>query len=559
MRFTYQTGAQPLAGYTIQRGIHRGGFGEVYFARSHGGKEVALKLLHHDDQDVEIRGVSHCLNLKHPNLINLFDLKADTQGDHWVVMEYVSGSSLEDVLASFPDGLPLGDVAEWLTGLVSGVAFMHERGIVHRDLKPSNVYRENGVVKIGDVGLSKRLDSGRRQHTQSVGTVYYMAPEVAKGQYGPEVDVYSLGVMLYEMISGKLPFTGETTAEILMKHLTAQADLTPIPVALRPTVARALEKDPDKRTAGVRLLEQEFMQALATIDPSVVPVASTVRPPVPLVANGYHKGNGYQYRPDGVPVGGLGASGGQGRPQVNGKPINGKRASRAKREERLRPLIRTWSEQLPELTVSISFAAVVASIMSGGFYSAISHMHESLSHSGTRAALFPGIENVVHFVAISIIGSWFMLAGYAWSNSNERRCRRRWFIRTIVGALIGTSAFALDRFLMINTPAAASIKHAVIHRFAGHELAIAGNPTWMGYVCFFVFWMAIRTWSGDMHPLRRDQFSFGRTVFAVGMAYVTSIVFEYPQWNAMLIAGTISTTVQLASRWNAAPRVANGG
>jgi len=276
MRFTYQTGAQPLAGYTIQRGIHRGGFGEVYFAHSDGGKEVALKLLHHQDQDVEIRGVTQCLNLKHPNLVNLFDLKTDGQGDRWVVMEYVSGSSLEDVLASFPNGLSLDEVRDWLSGLVAGVTHLHDRGIVHRDLKPANVYRENGVVKVGDVGLSKRLDSDRRgQHTQSVGTVYYMAPEVARGQYGPEVDVYSLGVMLYELITGKLPFTGETTAEILMKHLTAQPDLMPIPSSLRPTIARALEKDPRKRTPTAKELERDFLRATeGHSEPLIIPEES---------------------------------------------------------------------------------------------------------------------------------------------------------------------------------------------------------------------------------------------------------------------------------------------
>lgn len=291
MRFTYQTGAQPLAGFTIQRGIHRGGFGEVYYAHSDGGKEVALKLLHPEDHEVEVRGVTQCLNLKHPNLVNLFDVKMDADGDHWVVMEYVAGSSLEDVLASFPDGLPLAEVRDWLGGLVAGVSHLHDRGIVHRDLKPANVYRENGVVKIGDVGLSKRVDSeGRRQHTQSVGTVYYMAPEVARGQYGPEVDVYSLGVMLYELITGKLPFTGETTAEILMKHLTAAPDLSPIPKALRPTVARALEKDPRKRTPSARQLELDFQRACEHAVSETIPESAFV-PVVPAV-NG-HTGTGF--------------------------------------------------------------------------------------------------------------------------------------------------------------------------------------------------------------------------------------------------------------------------
>ena len=293
MRFTYQSGDQPLSGYTIQRGIHRGGFGEVYFALSDGGKEVALKLLHQQDQDIELRGVTQCLNLKHPNLVNLFDVKSNQNGEHWVVMEYVSGSSLEDVLASFPDGLPMTEVRDWLSGLVAGVAYLHDRGIVHRDLKPANVYRENGVVKVGDVGLSKRLESDhRRQHTQSVGTVYYMAPEVAKGQYGPEVDVYSLGIMLYELLTGKLPFTGETTAEVLMKHLTAQPDLTPISKVLRPVLARVLEKDPRKRTPTARQLEHEFLRAIGNSERQTDQSAtndSKRLPPIPPSQNGSSK------------------------------------------------------------------------------------------------------------------------------------------------------------------------------------------------------------------------------------------------------------------------------
>ena len=262
MRFTHQPGAQPLEGYTIHRGIHRGGFGEVYYARSDGGKEVALKLLQRE-QDVELRGVRQCLNLKHPNLVNLFDVRTDAHGEQWVVMEYINGSSLEDVLASFPNGLPLDEVQDWLSGIVAGVTHLHDRGIVHRDLKPANVYRENGTVKVGDVGLSKRLGTDRRAaHTQSVGTVYYMAPEVGRGEYGPEVDVYSLGIMLYEMLTGQLPFMGETTAEVLMKHLTATAGLNGIPAAIRPVVARALAKDPRQRTPSAMELEQEFRDAL---------------------------------------------------------------------------------------------------------------------------------------------------------------------------------------------------------------------------------------------------------------------------------------------------------
>src|SRR5262245_1915243 len=142
MKFTYQTEARPVDGYTIRRGIHRGGFGEVYYAVSDAGKEVALKLLTHD-LDTELRGVRQCLNLKHPNLVTIFDVRTDGDGDQWVIMEYVQGASLDDVLTAFPQGLPIAEVSDWLQGICAGVEYLHDRGIVHRDLKPANVYREN--------------------------------------------------------------------------------------------------------------------------------------------------------------------------------------------------------------------------------------------------------------------------------------------------------------------------------------------------------------------------------------------------------------------------------
>ena len=261
MKFTFAPEATPLAGFTIKRAIDRGGFGEVYYALSDSGKEVALKLLQRNQQ-VELRGVSQCLNLKHPNLVTIFDIKTDADGDHWVVMEYVSGKSLEAVLDEYPQGLPLAEVEDWLTGIASGTAFLHDRGIVHRDLKPANVFRENGVVKIGDVGLSKFITPSRRSaQTESVGTVYYMAPEVAHGKYGSELDVYSAGIMLYEMLTGHVPFSGESTGEILMKHLTEPPDLSKIPAQFRAVVGRALEKDPRQRTPGAAQLLEEFRRA----------------------------------------------------------------------------------------------------------------------------------------------------------------------------------------------------------------------------------------------------------------------------------------------------------
>jgi hypothetical protein len=256
VKFLYPTGSQPLEGYTIKRGVGRGGFGEVYFATSDAGKEVALKLIRRN-LDVELRGVKHCLNLKHVNLIAIYDIRTDSMGDQWVVMEYVSGESLEEAIERHPTGMPKDEVLKWMQGIGAGVAYLHDHGIVHRDLKPGNVFldydsSEGGTVKIGDYGLSKFISCSRRSgQTESVGTVHYMAPEIANGRYGREIDTYALGVMLYEMLTGHVPFEGESVGEVLMKHLTAEPDLSKLDASYREIVQRTLAKDPLVRIGSV--------------------------------------------------------------------------------------------------------------------------------------------------------------------------------------------------------------------------------------------------------------------------------------------------------------------
>src|SRR5438552_17324417 len=113
MKFTYSTGQKPLDGYTIKRGVGKGGFGEVYFALSDGGKEVALKLLRGEQADVELRGIRQCLNLKHSNLVALFDVRSDFHGEPWVIMEYVAGETLSAILNRHPRGLPHELIQQW--------------------------------------------------------------------------------------------------------------------------------------------------------------------------------------------------------------------------------------------------------------------------------------------------------------------------------------------------------------------------------------------------------------------------------------------------------------
>jgi hypothetical protein len=272
--FQYASGAKPLGGFTIRRGVGQGGFGEIYYATSDAGKEVALKLIRRN-LDVELRGMRQCLNLKSPHLLSLFDIRQDSHGDTWVVMEFMSGQSLEDVLGEHPHGLPPVEVSHWFQGIASGVACLHDHGIVHRDLKPANIFSDGGVVKVGDYGLSKFISCSRRSgHTESIGTVHYMAPEVANGRYGKELDIYAMGVILFELVTGRVPFEGESVGEILMKHLTTTADISQVAEPYRSVIGKALEKDPDKRYRSVH----EMLTALGY--PTAAPAAAVNPQPV---------------------------------------------------------------------------------------------------------------------------------------------------------------------------------------------------------------------------------------------------------------------------------------
>jgi hypothetical protein len=278
MKFTYSSGQRPLEGFTIKRGIGRGGFGEVYYGLSDGGKEVALKLVR-SNLDVEMRGISQCLNFKHPNLVNLYDLRTDTQGDTWVVMEYVAGETLSTILNRHPQGLPPELARQWFTGLAAAISYLHDHGIVHRDLKPGNIFIENGAVKVGDYGLCKSISGSQHNaQTQSVGTVHYMAPEISSGNYNKQIDVYAAGVLLYEMLTGHVPFDGESAAEILMKHLTSPPDLSKLPFEFVPIVSKALTKNPAHRYRTMAEMAKE-VAALGAVSEAPKPAPRPVQPP----------------------------------------------------------------------------------------------------------------------------------------------------------------------------------------------------------------------------------------------------------------------------------------
>src|SRR3954447_16051159 len=250
--FQYKHGDRPLDGYTIQRGAGRGGFGEVYYAISDSGREVALKVIQTYEQ-IELRGISQCMNLKSPHLVTVFDVKYGTDGKPWVIMEYVGGPSLRQILDSTPSGVGTQKAAFFLREIAKGLNYLHECGIVHRDLKPANIFYENGYVKIGDYGLSKAISTSHHSgQTVTVGTLHYMAPEVGAGCYDRSVDIYALGALLFEMLTGQPPFFGVSPAEALMKHLSAPVRLEGIEEHVATVRRRALEKDPAQRYQSVQ-------------------------------------------------------------------------------------------------------------------------------------------------------------------------------------------------------------------------------------------------------------------------------------------------------------------
>lgn len=287
MRFTYKSGSSPLDGYTIKRGVGAGGFGEVYYATTESGKEVALKHIQRN-LEIEMRGAKHCLNLKHPHLVSLYDIRYDNEGEGWIVMEFVHGDSLQDVIERHPQGMPREEALSWFKAIASAVNYLHDHGIVHRDLKPGNIFNDQGTVKIGDYGLSKFISVSRRSgQTESVGTFHYMAPEIGKGRYGREIDVYALGILLFEMLTGRVPFEGESSQEIIMKHLTASPDLGDLGEPFRSVVTAALEKDPDKRTSSAEEMLQQlglkenvgYVSTIDSVRPAAAPSAIPPSPP----------------------------------------------------------------------------------------------------------------------------------------------------------------------------------------------------------------------------------------------------------------------------------------
>jgi mono/diheme cytochrome c family protein len=265
-----------IPGYEMIRVIDRGGMGVVYEARQVDlGRTVAIKMIAGGRLSPRIvtrfrlEGEA-AARLQHPNFVQVFEV-GQVNGRPFLAMEYVAGGSLAEMLARQPSSARRA--AELLETLARAVSAAHERGIVHRDLKPSNVMlTADGIPKIADFGLAKRLDvDADHTHTGEIlGTPSYMAPEQAEGrkdQIGPATDVYALGTILYELLTGRPPFQGTSPLDSLRLVVAAEplapSRLTPsVPRDLEAICLKCLEKAPARRYGSALALADDLRRFL---------------------------------------------------------------------------------------------------------------------------------------------------------------------------------------------------------------------------------------------------------------------------------------------------------
>jgi tRNA A-37 threonylcarbamoyl transferase component Bud32 len=286
--------------YELEEVVGHGGMSTVYKAHdSLLERNVALKVLHqqyNEDEDFverfkrEARSVAQ---LQHPNIVTVID-RGEEAGRQYIVFEFIDGENLKELVVR-KGRLGLRDALEIALEVARGLAFAHDHGLVHRDVKPQNVLLNgDGRAKVTDFGIARSLDvdHGVTQTGTILGTSNYIAPEQASGQLvDAQTDVYSLGIVLYEMLTGELPFPGESFVAVAMKHiqepspnvLDVRGDL---PLRVAEMIDRALEKDPEHRFPTMDAFAAEIEANLDELDRGedgavtmVVPAAQRLQKP----------------------------------------------------------------------------------------------------------------------------------------------------------------------------------------------------------------------------------------------------------------------------------------
>ncbi|MGE7841895.1 Stk1 family PASTA domain-containing Ser/Thr kinase [Lysinibacillus sp. NPDC093712] len=263
--------------YKILDLIGGGGMSNVYLAHDMIlNRDVAIKILRYDftnEDELHRRFQREALSvtsLTHPNIVSIYDVGDD--GDlHYIVMEYVQGKTLKQYIQEFAPISPARSV-HIMKQLTSAIANAHENHIIHRDIKPQNILMDaDGNVKITDFGIAMTLSATSFTQTNSVlGTVHYLSPEQARGGTATnKSDIYALGIVLYELLTGELPFSGESAVSIALKHLQSETPSVrafdgTIPQSLENVVLKATAKDASHRYATVEEMQEDLDTVLSS-------------------------------------------------------------------------------------------------------------------------------------------------------------------------------------------------------------------------------------------------------------------------------------------------------
>ena len=261
--------------YEIVKSIGEGGMANVYLAKDTIlDRNVAVKVLRGDlsSDDKFIRRFQRealsVSNLSHPNIVEVYDV-GEEDGEHYIVMEYIEGKTLKQLLKK-RESLTLTEVIDIMTQLTDGIAHAHEAYIIHRDIKPQNIMIEdNGRIKITDFGIAMALNATQLTQTNSVlGSVHYLPPEQASGKSATiKSDIYSLGILMYELITGTVPFKGDNAVEIALKHMkdkipSIRKQDPSIPQSVENILLKATAKNPRNRYDSAKDMHNDFLHCL---------------------------------------------------------------------------------------------------------------------------------------------------------------------------------------------------------------------------------------------------------------------------------------------------------
>ena len=261
--------------YEIIKSIGEGGMANVYLGHDTIlDRNVAIKVLRGDLSNDEKfvrrfqREALSASSLAHPNIVEMYDVGED-DGTYYIVMEYVDGKTLKQLLKR-RGTLTLSEAIDIMSQLTDGMAHAHDSYIIHRDLKPQNIMiKDDGQIKITDFGIAMALNSTQLTQTNSVmGSVHYLPPEQASGK-GCTIksDIYSMGIIFYELLSGSLPFRGDNAVEIALKHMreplpSVREENSSIPQSIENIIRKATAKNPKNRYDSARSMHEDLLTAL---------------------------------------------------------------------------------------------------------------------------------------------------------------------------------------------------------------------------------------------------------------------------------------------------------